>query len=232
MGPFRELWRDICCARSHSPTMVLGAFSLLHNAIASINDNDITDFIIYYYTFSFDFWLPTFNFQVQLFFFFKEKRHHKKNIDTLKKKVPATSDSAIVADDRRLQSAQLQLQDVSRSTGRAAHDSRLQCPRNTSSLLPHTTTCTGASSTTAEILSILGEERDKQKRASNFVLHGLAEGAGATDREEVLKLFPHLAEATEIFRLGREAPSPTSKPCPLLVKTTRPYKSEAFRAKN
>ena len=158
--------------------------------------------------------------------------HFQKNIDTLKKKVPATSDSAIVADDRRLQSAQLQLQDVSRSTGRAAHDSRLQCPRNTSSLLPHTTTCTGASPTTAEILSILGEERDKQERASNFVLHGLAEGAGATDREEVLKLFPHLAEATEIFRLGREAPSPTSKPRPLLVKTTRPYKSEAFRAKN
>ena len=86
--------------------------------------------------------------------------------------------------------------------------------------------------TTAEILSILGEERDKQERASNFVLHGLAEGAGATDREEVLKLFPHLAEATEIFRLGRVAPSPTSKSRPLLVKTTRPYKSEAFRAKN
>ena len=33
----------IRCARSHSPTMVLGAFSLLHNAGASIKDNDITD---------------------------------------------------------------------------------------------------------------------------------------------------------------------------------------------
>ena len=33
----------VSCARSHSPTMVLGAFSLQHNAIASINDNDITD---------------------------------------------------------------------------------------------------------------------------------------------------------------------------------------------
>ena len=76
--------------------MVLGAFSLLHNAIASINDNDITDFIIYYYTFSFDFWLPTFNFQVQLFFFFEEKRHHKKTLTLSRRRFlpPATPPSS------------------------------------------------------------------------------------------------------------------------------------------
>ena len=51
-------------------------------------------------------------------------------------------------------------------------------------------------------------------------------------REEVTKIFPHLDESAEIIRLGK-VPSPqNARPRPVLIKTTRPNKAQAFLAKH
>ena len=106
------------------------------------------------------------------------------------------------------------------------------------------------STTTATIRTQLHEEREMQARENNFVLFNLPE-MDATEsettntittspcssdsdrlREEVTKIFPHLDESAEIIRLGK-VPSPqNARPRPVLIKTTRPNKAQAFLAKH
>ena len=155
--------------------------------------------------------------------------HFQEEIDNNTKRIKAleknpTSASAISGGDRRrhLES----VEGVSRSSAPTltSHDSSRQ---QEFSHLPPTST--------AEILVIFKEERDKQERASNLVLHNLPESTNASHLDEVLKIFPHLSASTEIARLGRVTSPPASgisKPRPLLIKTTRTHKTEAFRAKN